>query len=127
MSAIPNTRQALGDSLNLTSRRARRIAKTSRHAASDIGSDVRALLGELEDALSEGTHADVDVLRAKLRRSLDSARNRFGETRDDVRQRAQAAWTDANVYVRERPLQTLAIAAGVALVFGFFATRRYSD
>jgi ElaB/YqjD/DUF883 family membrane-anchored ribosome-binding protein len=124
MSAIPNTRQALGDSLNLTSRRARRIARTGRHAASDISTDVRALLGELEDALGEGTHADVDVLRAKLRRSLDSARNRFGETRDDVRQRAEAAWADANVYVRERPVQTVAIAAGIVLVLGFLVSRR---
>ena len=66
MNALPNTRDAIGDSWSTTSRRARRMARHGREAAEDIGSELRTLLSELESTLSEGTQADAAALRAQI-------------------------------------------------------------
>src|SRR5580698_251047 len=91
MTALPNTRDALGESWTTTSRRARRIARHSRHAAEDIATELRSLMSELEDTLSDGTQADAAALRAQLSKRLEVARSRLNDTRDAVRQRAEVA------------------------------------
>ena len=65
MTALPNTREAIGESLNSTGRRARRIARHGRHAAEDIGSELRSLMSELEETLADGTQADAAALRSQ--------------------------------------------------------------
>jgi len=123
MTALPNTRDALGESWTTTSRRARRIARHSRHAAEDIATELRSLMSELEDTLADGTQADAVALRAQLRKRLDVARERLNETRDAVRQRAETALSDADDYVRENPWQTIAIVGGIALIAGALVAR----
>ncbi|MBN3803012.1 DUF883 family protein [Paraburkholderia sp. Ac-20336] len=124
MTALPNTRDALGESWTSASRRARRIARHSRHAAEDIADELRTLLSELESTLADGTHADAVALRGKLNKRLDEARTRLNDTRDSMRQRAGVAMADADTYVRENPWQTIAIVGGLALLAGaLFASR----
>lgn len=123
MTALPNTRDALGESWTTTSRRARRIARHSRHAAEDIATELRSLMSELEDTLADGTQADAVALRAQLRKRLDVARERLNETRDAVRERAETALADADDYVRENPWQTIAIVGGIALIAGALVAR----
>jgi len=123
MNALPNTRDAIGESLNSTSRRARRIARHGRHAAEDIGSELRSLMSELEETLGEGTQADAAALRAQLRKRLEAARARLDDTRAAVRERAEVALADADGYVRENPWKTIAIVGGIALVAGALLAR----
>ena len=123
MTALPNTRDALGESWTTTSRRARRTARHSRHAAEDIATELRSLMSELEDTLADGTQADAVALRAQLRKRLDVARERLNETRDAVRQRAETAISDADDYVHENPWQTIAIVGGIALIAGALVAR----
>ena len=123
MTALPNTRDALGESWNSTGRRARRIARHSRHAAEDIGSELRALLSELEETLADGTQADVAALREQLKQRLDTARARLDDTRENVRKRAETAFADADDYIRENPWRAIAIVGGVALVAGALLAR----
>jgi ElaB/YqjD/DUF883 family membrane-anchored ribosome-binding protein len=123
MTALPNTRDALGESWTSTSRRARRIARHSRHAAEDIATELRSLMSELEDTLSDGTQADAVALRAQLRKRLEVARERLNDTRDAVRQRAEVALTGADDYVHENPWQTIAIVGGIALIAGALFSR----
>ncbi|SDI78540.1 Membrane-anchored ribosome-binding protein, inhibits growth in stationary phase, ElaB/YqjD/DUF883 family [Paraburkholderia phenazinium] len=123
MTALPNTRDALGESWTSTSRRTRRIARHSRHAAEDIATELRSLMSELEDTLADGTQADAVALRAQLKKRLDVARERLNETRDAVRQRAEVALADADDFVHENPWQTLAIVGGVALIAGALLAR----
>ncbi|CAH2936204.1 MAG: ElaB protein [uncultured Paraburkholderia sp.] len=118
MTALPNTRDALGESWTSTSRRACRIARHSRYAAEDIAGELRTLMSELESTLADGTHADAVALRGRLRKQLDSARARLNDTREAVRERANVALADADDYVHENPWQTLAIVGGVALIAG---------
>jgi ElaB/YqjD/DUF883 family membrane-anchored ribosome-binding protein len=123
MNAFPNTRDALGDSWNSTSRRARRISRHSRDAAQDIGGELRTLISEIEETLSEGTSADVAALRAQLGKSVDSARARLNDTQDAVRARANAALADADTYIHDKPWQTIALVGGLALVAGVLLAR----
>jgi ElaB/YqjD/DUF883 family membrane-anchored ribosome-binding protein len=118
MTALPNTRDALGDSWTTTGRRARRIARHSRHAAEDIASELRTLMTELENTLGDGTTADAADLKKQLRKRLDDARTRLNDTRDAMRERAEAAMNDADEYVHENPWRTIAIVGGVALIAG---------
>lgn len=123
MTALPNTRDAIGESWDTTGRRARRIARHSRHAAEDIASELRTLMTELENTLGDGTQADATVLKTQLRKRLDDARVRLNDTRDAMRLRAEAAMHDADDYVRENPWRTLAIVSGVALIAGALIAR----
>jgi ElaB/YqjD/DUF883 family membrane-anchored ribosome-binding protein len=123
MTALPNTRDALGESWTSTSRRARRIARHSRHAAEDIATELRSLMSELEDTLADGTQADAAALRAQLSKRLEVARSRLNDTRDAVRQRAEVALADADDYVHENPWQTVAIVGGIALIAGALFAR----
>ncbi len=79
MNALPNTRDAIGDSWNSSTRHVRRMARHGRNAAEDIGSELRSLLSELEDTLSTGTATDVAALRAQISDRLDSARSRLND------------------------------------------------
>ena len=123
MTALPNTRDALGESWTTTSRRARRIARHSRHAAEDIATELRSLMSELQDTLADGTQADATALRAQLSKRLEVARSRLNDTRDAVRQRAEVALADADDYVHENPWQTVAIVGGIALIAGALFAR----
>ncbi|GJH06623.1 hypothetical protein CBA19C8_38720 [Paraburkholderia terrae] len=123
MTALPNTRDALGESWTTAGRRARRIARHSRHAAEDIASELRTLMNELENTLGDGTQADAAVLRTQMRKRLDEARSRLNDTRDAMRERAEAALHDADDYVHENPWRTIAIVGGVALIAGALIAR----
>jgi ElaB/YqjD/DUF883 family membrane-anchored ribosome-binding protein len=123
MTALPNTRDAIGESLSSTGRRARRIARHGRHAAEDIGTELRSLMSELEETLADGTQADAKELRTQLRKRLDAARARLDDTRVAVRERAEVALADADAYVHDNPWKTIAIVGGIALVAGALLAR----
>jgi ElaB/YqjD/DUF883 family membrane-anchored ribosome-binding protein len=119
MTALPNTRDALETSLQSAGRHARRIARHSRNAAQDIGTEMRELLSELESTLAEGTQADAAVLREQLKRRIGAARARLDGARSTIRARAANAVAGADDYVRENPWETVAIVGGLALVTGW--------
>ncbi|HWT39653.1 MAG TPA: DUF883 family protein [Paraburkholderia sp.] len=123
MTALPNTRDALGESWTTAGRRARRIARHSRHAAEDIASELRTLMNELENTLGDGTQADAAALRTQLRKRLDDARSRLNDTREVMRERAQAAMNDADDFVHENPWRTIAVVGGLALIAGALLAR----
>jgi len=123
MNALPNTRNALGDSWTSTARRARRIGRHSSDAAQDIGGELRALISDLEETLSDGTSADVAALRKQLSATVESARSRLNDTQSAVRARADAALADADTYIHDKPWQTIALVGGLALVAGVLLAR----
>lgn len=124
MTALPNTRDALGSSWTSAGRHARRMAQTGRHAAQDIGSDMRELLAELEATLADGTQADAAVLREQLKQRVDAARARLEGTRETLRARAATALSGADHYVHENPWGMLAVVGGFALVAGWLMAAR---
>ncbi|MFC0402191.1 DUF883 family protein [Paraburkholderia rhizosphaerae] len=125
MTALPNTRDAIGESWTTTGRRARRIARHSRHAAEDIASELRTLIAELETTLGDGTQADAAALRNQVRKRLDDARERLNDTRTVMRERAQDALAGADDYVHENPWRTIAVVAALAVVAGALLSHRH--
>jgi len=123
MTALPNTRDALETSWNSAGRHARRIARRSRHAADDIGGEMRELLAELEQTLADGTQADAAVLRDQMKKRLEVARSRLDGARETIRDRAVATLSDAQGYVRDNPWETMAVVGGVALIAGWLLAR----
>jgi ElaB/YqjD/DUF883 family membrane-anchored ribosome-binding protein len=123
MTVLPNTRDALDTSWHSAGRHARRIARQSRNAAQDIGSEMRELLSELEETLADGTQADATVLREQLRKRIDATRARLDGAHATIRARAANAVAGANDYVRENPWETLAVVGGLALITGWLLAR----
>ena len=123
MSALPNTRDAIGESLSSTGRHARRISRRTRHAATDIADELRDLVAELETTLGKGTQADAEILRADVLKRLDAARERLDVAQAAARERASDALTTTNEYVQSNPWQAVAIASGVALIAGALIAR----
>jgi ElaB/YqjD/DUF883 family membrane-anchored ribosome-binding protein len=125
MTALSNTRDALGSSWSTAGRHARRIARHGRHAAEDIGDEMRTLLADIEKTLSEGTSADAAILRDQLKKRVDAARMRLDGARDTFRDRATTYISGAEDYVRENPWGTVALVGGVALVTGWLLARNH--
>ena len=126
MAAFFHTRDAVDDSLTATRRHAKRIARRGRHAVNDIGDELRTLLDELQSTLADGTQADLSTLRSQLRERVSTARAKLDSTRDLARERAKAAFDQTDEFVHERPWQTIAALAGVALIVGAVIGRKYS-
>lgn len=124
MTAFFHTRDAVDDSMQATRRHMKRIARRGRHAANDIGDELRTLLDELQVCLADGTQADVNTLRGQIRDRINTARSKLDSTRDVARDRAIAALNQTDEFVHEKPWQTIAALAGVALVVGAVLGRK---
>ena len=126
MTAFFHTRDAVDDSVQATRRHMKRINRRGRHAANDIGDELRSLIDELQVCISDGTHADISTLRGQIRDRVSAARSKLDSTKDVARERAIAAINQTDEFVRERPWQTIAALAGVALVVGAVLGRKAS-
>jgi ElaB/YqjD/DUF883 family membrane-anchored ribosome-binding protein len=99
------------------------MARHGREAASDIGSELRALLSELEETLAEGASADAANLRSRIGDQVDAARARLNDSQAALRERAAAAFDDADAYLHDKPWQTIALVGGLALLAGVLLAR----
>ncbi|MEJ0002480.1 MAG: DUF883 family protein [Pararobbsia sp.] len=124
MAAFLHTRDAVDDSLHATRRHAKRVARHSRHAANDIGEELRTLLDELQESLANGTQADLSTLRSQLHERVAATRAKLDATRERARERAKAAFDQTDEFVHEKPWQTIAALAGVALIVGAVIGRK---
>lgn len=89
--------------------------------------DLRAVIEDAETLLraTSGQAGDkVQQAREKAEESIRGARERLGALEGDLAQRASDAARDADRYVRDKPWQALAIAAGAAFVVGLIMGRR---
>ncbi len=100
----------------------RRRAGNVRDYASD---ELRDFLADVEDLVKRvGNVSDADVARArsKVVSALGDVRRLAGDTSDSIRERARAAAEQADDYVRERPWQSIGLAAAIGLIIGVGVT-----
>ncbi|WP_153099248.1 DUF883 family protein [Paraburkholderia hayleyella] len=123
MKALPKTRDALGESWTKTQRHVRRITRHGRDAAEDIGGELQTLMSSIEEAMADGTKADVAELRGQLRKLLDTTYARVNDTRQAVREQVEVSLADADDYVHANPWQAIAIVGGLGIVVGALLAR----
>jgi ElaB/YqjD/DUF883 family membrane-anchored ribosome-binding protein len=96
----------------------KRRAGSVRDYATD---ELRAFVADVEDLVKRvGNVSDADVARARAKvvGALGDVRRLASDTTDSLRDRAREAAAQADEYVRDRPWQSIGLAAAVGLILG---------
>ena len=123
MNAFDKTSDALADVASEGAKTGRRLGRQVASAGDSAGSDIRALLKDLEASLKEGKDDDVGALRARLEARLADARATYDDAQFSIRQKIQAAAETTDGFVRDRPWETIGAAAGIAFLLGIIIGR----
>ncbi|NLY12007.1 MAG: DUF883 family protein [Gammaproteobacteria bacterium] len=89
--------------------------------------EFKALVADTEELLQnsiELTGDKAEVLRGQINSSLQRARKALTSTEQALLERGKEALHSSEEYVREHPLQSLAIGAGVGFLLGLLVSRR---
>ncbi len=85
-----------------------------------LAEDLRTLVDDAEALLRATTNAGSAELQERAQATLQELRTRLTALEDQVRARAR----DVDSYVRDNPWQAVAVAGGIALLFGLIMGRR---
>jgi ElaB/YqjD/DUF883 family membrane-anchored ribosome-binding protein len=85
-----------------------------------LAEDLRTLVDDAEQLLRATTNSSGAELQQRAQATLNDLRNRLSGIEQQLRESAR----DVDGYVRENPWQAVAIAGGVALLFGLIMGRR---
>ncbi len=89
--------------------------------------EFKALVADTEQLLQhsvELTGDKAEELRGQINSSLQRARKALSTTEQALLERGKEVLSDGEEYVREHPLQSLAIGAGVGFLLGLLVSRR---
>lgn len=89
--------------------------------------EFKALVSDTEQLLQhsvELTGDKAEELRGQINSSLQRARKALSSTEQALLARGKEVLSDGEEYVREHPLQSLAIGAGVGFLLGLLVSRR---
>ena len=104
------------------------MAKKPTAAGSEqLLSEFKALVSDTEQLPQhsvELTGDKAEALRGQINTSLQRARQALGSTEQALLERGKEVLSDGEEYVREHPLQSLAIGAGVGFLLGLLVSRR---
>ncbi len=104
------------------------MAKKNTSGMSDpLLAEFKALVADTEHLLQHSvdlTGDKAEELRGQINSSLQRARQALGSTEQALLERGKEALSDSQDYVREHPLQSLAIGAGVGFLLGLLVSRR---
>lgn len=90
-------------------------------------SEFKALVSDTEQLLqhsAELTGEKAEELRGQIHSSLQRARQALGSTEQAILERGKEVLHDSEQYVRDHPLQSLAVGAGVGFLLGLLVSRR---
>ena len=85
-----------------------------------LAEDLRTLVDDAEALLRATSNAGSAELQERAQATLQDLRARLATLEDQVRTRAR----DVDSYVRDNPWQAVAVAGGIALLFGLLMGRR---
>lgn len=104
------------------------MAKKNTNSTNDpLLSEFKALVSDTEKLLQhsvELTGDKAEELRGQINTSLQRARQALGSTEQALLERGKEAFNSGEEYVREHPVQSLAIGAGVGFLLGLLVSRR---
>jgi ElaB/YqjD/DUF883 family membrane-anchored ribosome-binding protein len=93
----------------------------------DANTDVKALVKDAQSLLTAAaalTGTKADDLRERGMQLLDSALGKAGKYQDQAKVKGKELAHTADVYVKDNPWRTVAVAAGVALLVGVALGRK---
>jgi ElaB/YqjD/DUF883 family membrane-anchored ribosome-binding protein len=102
-------------------------ASSVNHSLNNANGDVKALVRDAQSLLTaaaalSGTKAD--ELRERGMQLLDSALGKAGKYQDQALVKGKELAQSADVYVKDNPWRTVAVAAGVGLLLGALVARK---
>jgi len=104
------------------------MAKKNTNTGSDqLLTEFKALVSDTEELLQhsvELTGDKAEELRGQINSSLQRARKALSSTEQALLERGKEALNTGEEYVREHPLQSLAVGAGVGFLLGLLVSRR---
>jgi ElaB/YqjD/DUF883 family membrane-anchored ribosome-binding protein len=96
-------------------------------AAKDTSGDMKALVRDAQSLLSAAaslTGNKADELRERGMELLDQALGKAGKYQDQAMVKGKELARTADVYVKDNPWRTVAVAAGVGLLLGVILGRK---
>jgi len=110
-----------------TTSRAGGNASALNGSARDAGNDMKALVRDAQSLLSAATALTgnkAEELRERGMELLDQALGKAGRYQDQAVVRGKELARTADVYVKDNPWRTVAVAAGVGLLLGVILGRK---
>lgn len=107
--------------------RANGSASSLNGSANAAGTDVKALVRDAQDLLTAAaalTGTKADELRERGMQLLDTALGKAGKYQDQALVKGKELARSADVYVKDNPWRTVAVAAGVGLLVGVLLGRK---
>jgi ElaB/YqjD/DUF883 family membrane-anchored ribosome-binding protein len=107
--------------------RANGSASSVNGAAKDTSGDMKALVKDAQSLLSAAaslTGNKADELRERGMELLDQALGKAGKYQDQAMVKGKELAHTADVYVKDNPWRTVAVAAGVGLLLGVILGRK---
>lgn len=101
--------------------------KTTSADSQQLLTEFKALVSDTEQLLqhsAELTGEKAEELRGQIHSSLQRARQALGSTEQAILERGKEVLHDSEQYVRDHPLQSLAVGAGVGFLLGLLVSRR---
>ena len=93
----------------------------------DAGADMKTLVKDAQSLLTTAaslTGTKADELRERGMRMLDAALGKSSQYKDQAMVKGKELAQSADVYVKDNPWRTVAVAAGVGLVVGVLLGRK---
>jgi ElaB/YqjD/DUF883 family membrane-anchored ribosome-binding protein len=98
------------------------MSQSTKSESPSPAADLRALLQEAEQALSDDASDRFDDLRERLHSALEDGRHSLERLRDEATRRAR----QADKLVRDNPYAAIGVAAGVGALIGIIVSRSCS-
>ena len=99
---------------------------TTAQSPKDLLNDLHALVAEAEKMMSESVDEHTNDAVATLRTRFDAAQERFSDLYAGARKQVVAGAKYTDETIRANPYQSIAIAAGIGLLFGVLVGRQSS-
>jgi ElaB/YqjD/DUF883 family membrane-anchored ribosome-binding protein len=92
-----------------------------------LASDFREIMDDVESLLANGANradGEVEALRERIQRRLQSAKHRVGDLQHDAAEQMRRAADATDDFVHGRPWQAAGVAAALGVVIGMLIARR---